>query len=964
VAYVPAALRSKKGKAYVPVALRSKSGTAAQRAFVKKHGGPNFFDRLGSDIGAAAVGVFPGLYGAGRSLAHDVKEQPWSLAMGPAAPLWAVAAQGGKGHVYKKVAKPIAKSYAYTYGPAFRGDFGKTGSRISEHPLGPILDAISLASLGAGSYVKAASLLGKDVSAARSLGLIGPGGKVVTKPVTGTELSRRMRLGANRAMKAITREDRYFGEELRAARLERKQLNVRDAQRKARLEPHAEATTSLRKRELKAVNLRKQFLTAAEVRIEAKRMLALDDPIAHKNARSILNPKVLALVDKPSKRMLRELETADPATDYAGKLVGLPEATAARRAWQPLLVSRGARYENLPLDASLGESLLGRSVLLNEKQGRLVKIANGEATVRFGKRSKSGKSQSYTKTAPLDDLRATTQDLVPPPGKTIEGMVDELRAEFPGREPQYVPHASVAERAPRGSGAGGGRAKPRPAYRQNKAVLQMAGRIAYHADTLGPNLMKKLRVALRQDVYDTLIAHGTELPVGAKKAVGWEYIGKKPGYLQRTAGELDEALDEIVDLEDPGLSGFGDDVLAKTEDAAEVGEGGGYIVVPTKFANTIVGEFTRNNTLVARFFREVTVVWRALVLNLRVAWLVNNIAGNTLLYAFKHAGPSGLRAYLRAVGEDTPGLRKMLDDSKHMTPEEIGEVWADHLSGGTFYGSQTPTSGGVAGILNARYSPARWARKIDVGYEKKLRRAALREGVERSPEARAIYKRMDKESRSIREASKQALDENPELAARVSKTVHDTMGDFFGMSDFERRYVRSVAPFYAWYRAITLVMLKMPLDAPYRTAILAKIGQLGAEMDEDFGLPFLGGAIPTGELNEVVKTRGANPYSTPVDLFRSGSSFANAQWSGIPRYGDPYETEAFLGNINPLLAAPFLRGQKGVVEALPFYRLAFPRKSSLYSPSVSRQRELWSYLGFPKVTVNPAEARRRQSRYR
>jgi hypothetical protein len=45
----------------------------------------------------------------------------------------------------------IGRSYADMYGPLFHGDVGGFMHNLHEHPLGPILDAVTILTLGAGA---------------------------------------------------------------------------------------------------------------------------------------------------------------------------------------------------------------------------------------------------------------------------------------------------------------------------------------------------------------------------------------------------------------------------------------------------------------------------------------------------------------------------------------------------------------------------------------------------------------------------------------------------------------------------------------------------------------------------------------------------------------------------------------------------------------------------------------------
>lgn len=65
----------------------------------------------------------------------------------------------------------------WTYEPLGKGDFKEFGKRVYEHPLGPVLDAFTIATLGAGGVVKGAKVLG-DVGEAGSVASRLTGGSV------------------------------------------------------------------------------------------------------------------------------------------------------------------------------------------------------------------------------------------------------------------------------------------------------------------------------------------------------------------------------------------------------------------------------------------------------------------------------------------------------------------------------------------------------------------------------------------------------------------------------------------------------------------------------------------------------------------------------------------------------------------------------------------------------------------
>jgi hypothetical protein len=94
------------------------------------------------DIAQTVVGLPAGVGLAGKAVGTDVVD----IFRHPMKPHFK--------HTEREILKPIAKSYAYTYGPLAHGNVGEFGSRVEEHPLGPILDLAAVASAGVGGVAR------------------------------------------------------------------------------------------------------------------------------------------------------------------------------------------------------------------------------------------------------------------------------------------------------------------------------------------------------------------------------------------------------------------------------------------------------------------------------------------------------------------------------------------------------------------------------------------------------------------------------------------------------------------------------------------------------------------------------------------------------------------------------------------------------------------------------------------
>lgn len=286
----------------------------------------------------------------------------------------------------------------------------------------------------------------------------------------------------------------------------------------------------------------------------------------------------------------------------------------------------------------------------------------------------------------------------------------------------------------------------------------------------------------------------------------------------------------------------------------------------------------------------------------------------------------------------------------------------------------------------------RVARKLSLGLvpadravEQTLRRAAVEVELRKSPEFRRaarelagskLVKAMPSQTREFETIAHKALAENPDLQRRVSNSVNDALGDFLSLSEFEKRTVRAFFPFYAWYRAITLIVGRLALDNPLRADILAKLSEIGAQTRNDQLGPlpsFLQGAIPIGG-DRLINSGGLNPIGT---IAGEGQALR-----ALGPGATPEQVQALVGMSNPLLGgalAEYKRatdrsyGRAGgsaygipgdilaaIGQALPQYRLGRAAigkapDSKLYTNS-ALERELSSFLGIPLREINRAIA--------
>lgn len=547
------------------------------------------------------------------------------------------------------------------------------------------------------------------------------------------------------------------------------------------------------------------------------------------------------------------------------------------------------------------------------------------------------------------------------PGIIGGPTVDELKAQLDaaGRpQPIYMPDVPASPRPRTGDRGAGAFSYGAPVHR-GEGLLFAAGKLALQPDVLGPQFLRTVIFSHYRDLHDLLLNSAVKVPKGGKLPPGWVFV-------KRPAGLSDvPSLRELIPNPDEIPAGFAHRGLSTADTGEALIDHGARYAVPAKLARTLESEFHRSNNAVRLLLERPTTVWRALVLNLRVGWLTNNVVGNHLLYALRYAGPSGLRGYLDAIattkGADAVrGLLDLPETKKALTPADIKELLPEQASG-TFIGSQAPA--GATGRI-ARKANLGLA-KFDKASESTLRRGAVNAELRRSPAVRARMNAMPAETRSFRLAARDALKNDPHLARDVSDKVNAALGDFLSLSPFEQRYLRSIFPFYAWYKAIAKIAGKLPLDSPGRTDIVSKLSAAGlANSNGELGpLPsYLRGAIPLGG-DQLLKAQGLNPLETINQL---AAAIAVPLTPGA-------RTNALAGIMNPFVQAAgagvFGNSStkhglladllQGIVTDLPQVGLARdaiagPKPSKLYQPSTLD--DLLAYLGVPTKTLNRGQA--------
>lgn len=887
------------------------TGTPTSAPVKTEHGVGGFLHNLGGDAVHAVEGLPMGLV---ETAAHPVR-----------------------------TVKQIGKSYAQTYGPLAHGDVSTFLHNVYTHPLGPIMDLATLVTGGAGLAAKAGLLSDEAATlefrspAALAAGEKGGDAAHVSERLTSTNPVIRARQVLVHKMIQKLPYDAPQGEAVKYMQ-QTARLPHQARQRLLNspvLHEYNRAVRALSQPELAAMHLIGKDVHPLDYAAALHQEQAAGFHVEPAMFRVLESPKVIDAFENPNVKVMRAVDAADKLTK---------------------------------LDAS-------------------VKAAHGQLAPETAA-AHVGKFRQQVEAA-----------LNPEPGEPIVLPDSAPRVELrqtPGR-PFYVPDVANVRRVPNVGARkmGGGATTPKNTVHMSRGVLMRSGRIVLNSDVIGPEFARTLKYGLADDLHGALMQGAARLSKEELQThglpAGWDFLPKD--VFTRTGRRSAQAVGQARRWAE-GKSQLPPPVIfpsATVENGAELADAfkvndlndaaqlhGDYLIVPTRAKNAVIGEFTRSSGAVRQFLDKPMKTWRALVLGARIGFLTNNVIGNHLLYAIHAAGIDGLRGYLNAVkrvkGESV--LRSLVE-MKGLPPalrdEFMREYFPEQVAG-TFGHTQVPEIRSKllqkAARLSTGIAPA-----TEAVAERTLRRGLVETEIRRTPEFKAIYKAMPRETRDFETAAKLLLhgERGDAFQAHISGQVDNALGNYLNLSKFEQDTVRQILPFYAWTRAIARITLHLAIDTPGRADILAKLGQMGiVSTQEQLGnVPsYLLGDIPLGGGN-VLSTSGANPFQSVGQL---GQGIAGVL-TGKP--GQTGQALAELGP-NPFLQAALnnlsgkdlftgktltkgaggLPGQVAaqVIQQLPQVRLAeglagANKPSSTYAAQTPRQTVL-QYLGVPVRKLN------------
>lgn len=343
------------------------------------------------------------------------------------------------------------------------------------------------------------------------------------------------------------------------------------------------------------------------------------------------------------------------------------------------------------------------------------------------------------------------------------------------------------------------------------------------------------------------------------------------------------------------LRGF----VLKPDELDDVGDIGQVYVVPREVGDEVRWLF-QNPSKVAQRFDSGMDLWRGGVLALAPRWYINNFIGNTLFYG-------------TFTGFDLNALR-LANQSGTRERLPFG------IEGGTssVQGMASPAEGIISrsdlnsfGRVNRALGGAAIKRTMEAGFrvnqtiESVVRRAAYIHAAKRLLRDEGLYD--DRFPHIKRQASDadllEAIADMPDYLKREAmREMKQWMGDYSGLSRFERTWMRRIIPFYSWLRVINTWVFGLPFRSPLRAEMLALAGRIGNEIQGDRRyLPWWEqGRIESllGIEGLALRTSGMNPLMSIAEPL---TQFGNDDMGVYSRLAELLRTQG--GGVNPLLGA-------------------------------------------------------------
>lgn len=919
----------------------------------KKHHG--ILGNLIGDVADTAKGIGPGIWQLGKAAVNDTDQ----------------ALTGSSAHgsfMFDDIGKSIAKDYGDRYGMLAHGHFKQFGKSISDHPLSYILDAVTLATLGAGAAGTAGELAVEAGTAAAGSRAAKLAGYVERTPAALADAERAygvaskdVRIGADhglvkdvRRIGARSADDGLYSRAMVAPAKRNPLLRGRDNVIESALDhPKLRALPGIGSKSRIVRKLQHPVTVAADVRsralapaLHALSKLDKDELVAWGVKHQGIDPEKYAqtLEATKAKGDLSELDTQL----LDARVAKLRDENVQALVEHPTAALDDAVKETQDLSnehmAPLLQEITGiddQALLSRRLMPKRITEGATRATAKDVRAAARDGNPDEVKVGDLMDPKTNrpyhAQDAGLDPGELAKeaegtGYVGHLMPSGPTRDFGTARTSAISRREP---GLASNLTKPSTGRRFESGVYED-----------GPQVLIKQargvhRGKLSRDLFHTAV-NDLSVPFdeGAFLARGGSQhtvlldteqmrnLSKTVKNMEGVYGELQQLLPEeqytkLVKDASEGTSTIFQKVKEGEANPNHV------VMVDRQAYQRLTDTLNESSDFAKNVIDKPLDVFRTLVLFSRPGYYVNNIVGQHMLLAIKEQGPMFLPRYVQFLArKNMEGARQVFGEALSNPDIERGlwnPVFDKHFPAGKGAGVGLVESGGSGGMIERMsLSGSRPQRVI----------AAMLRSPHKANELGAILsddlprqfrfaRLMDPHIKAARAAgmpgadadvAMKLLNSDSVLRDRITaQTLHDLV-DYRGMSSFERKVIRRIIPFYGWMRGITHWTVELGYNHPDQLLELAAVGQVGQNANADWNgqVPeWLQGAIRIGNAKDgkqrVIGTQGLNPLSSIADV----ATLAQGAFSDRPAASLAGGTT--VGQINPfarvLLQSVFNKGK-------------------------------------------------------
>ncbi len=837
------------------MALGTGSGLGTGSASSKSK--PSLFDKVFSGVGAVTTTPVGNLLG-------DVKDAVVGLPMGLVQTVRNPVATG----------KGVAAMTWHTWSPLFEGDFKKFGKQVYDHPLAPILDVVSVLSLGVGSASKVADVSLGAAKSARVAEKVQAGAKLDGP----AEVLASLRMGKTKTLSDPNNKlldvDKHLSRRPLRRMMQEGILKLDDAghlpqfyvkARYNRLHLVDMAHKSIAKTETHAAALQR----AAEIEqgihpVQQGADAALDTvygSIAMQTHSTIEGARALEDITDVGKRARKSV-----VAHMFSNLVRHNKAYDEDRA--KMLAGSRKSHNGYIMDPAYIDPKHAKQVTRMTRRHSAAtrqlsnyKLAAEPKRTRWNLALEEAQARAQGLERTEADIKKANEELasIYESGHVVRGgarMVDGSN--------RLITNPSKKQLA---------NYETQRAHDLQKLIKELqAKRETARQQGLKAELLQK-----RLDILDNEEAALTSKVMERHEAMNMTADRAVEDYFA-WAGDSHESLKGVI-------GNFGKIALTHDINRALRDTDGRVYVAAKHDAYSLGIEGEGSLHFLHEILHKPTQVWKSITIGYTPRTITNNGVGNWFMYGVAAAGPRGMQAFTDALKYQFG--KKAIGDNLFEKDHFVDRWFQDEL-GDQFGVGNEIVRRGYDETQADRFGKQWWKNTARQGLypivaktsERPVRIASIYHTLRGFPEVQAQIKRMKakgyKGQKAVDRGIEAALRKHPNLRGEVALQSRRLAGDYVTMTQSEK-WARDLIPFYLWSRHILKHTGNMFLEHPGRVATGAKLGDMGLQETEAIvgELPdFLKGAIPLAALGfgdrpgrmNLLSTASLNPYATVGEL--------------------------------------------------------------------------------------------------